>query len=331
MDEQTLNLRKTLRRAGLSDQAVEAAWPVWWSDAASESSSARAELRFTLARRLGLSPQSLSGDRVEFVWKDNTRFKHLSKEDEFQQAALSSFGIAIGRSLIKGTPPSRNLAGLMPDMLRQAVRRNRAFVDLAGLLAVCWGLGVPVVHLRIFPLSSKGMHAMVVKVDERYAILLGRDAQYPAPIAFTLAHEMGHVALGHLQKSDAVIDMGDPAEAKEADDEEKEADEFALQLLTGEPRPDIQTNIERFGAQQLAAAVLEAGPSRGIEPGTLALCIAYKTDKWPIAAAALKHIYKEGKPVWQEVNAVARRELDWDSLGSDASDYLHAVMAISDA
>jgi hypothetical protein len=327
VDDQSAKLRRELRRAGLSDQAVDAAWPLWWSDAASESGSARAELRFTLARRLGLSPQSLSGDRVEFVWKD-ARFKNLSKEDEQQQAALSSFGIAIGRSLIKGTPSGPNLLGMEADKLRQAILANRAFVDFSGLLALCWGLGVPVVHLRVFPLSSKGMHAMVVKIDDRYAILLGRDAQYPAPIAFTLAHEIGHVSLGHLQKNDAFIDMEDPAEASESDKEEREADQFSLQLLTGQAEPDIQTNIDSFGALQLAKAVLDVGPTRGIEPGTLALCLAYRTSKWPVANASLKHIYEAAKPVWQEVNSIANKELNWSALGEDASDYLHAVMAI---
>ncbi len=36
---------------------------------------------------------------------------------------------------------------------------------------------------------------MVVNADGRFAILLGRDASYPAPVAFTLAHELGHVML----------------------------------------------------------------------------------------------------------------------------------------
>ena len=172
MDERTAKLRKELKRAGLSDRAIEAAWPLWWSESASSSASATAELRFTLARRLGLSPQSLSGDRVEFVWKENSRFKHLTKEEESQRAALSSFGIAIGRILVRGVRPNSSLPGVLPDQLREAVLSGREFVDLQGLLAICWGLGIPVVHLKVFPLTSKGMHAMVVKVADRFAILL---------------------------------------------------------------------------------------------------------------------------------------------------------------
>lgn len=77
MDKEASALRRRLRQAGLSDPAINAAWPAWWSDAATVSRSARVELRFALARNLGLSPKSLLGDRVEFVWKDEARFKHL--------------------------------------------------------------------------------------------------------------------------------------------------------------------------------------------------------------------------------------------------------------
>ena len=43
------------------------------------------------------------------------------------------------------------------------------------------------------------MNGMLVQVGHRFAILLARDANYPAPIAFYLAHELGHAALGHTK------------------------------------------------------------------------------------------------------------------------------------
>jgi hypothetical protein len=331
LDTDTDKLRRDLKRAGLSEQAIEAAWPAWWSDAAATSRSAQAELRFTLARRLGLSAKSLSGDRVEFVWKDVARFKHLSNEDEAQQAALTSFGRAIGHLLLQATPGDMDLAAIVPEELRETVLSKRAFVDLPGLLATCWAVGVPVIYLRVFPLAAKAMHAMVVKAAGRYAILLGRDAQYPAPVAFALAHELGHAVLGHLATADALVDLTDPAEEDDEDDEETSADRFALALLTGQAKPDIKTNIDRFGARQLAEAVLTAGPARGIEPGTLALCLAYRTKKWATASKALRYIYVEQKPVWREINSVAENQLDWDALPADGAEYLRTVMAIGDA
>lgn len=285
----------------------------------------RAELRFALARRLGLEPKPLLGERVEFVWNDEARFKHLSAQDDAQKAALTSFGMSVGRLLLRATP-----AGLTDiitaEALRAAILTGSPFVDLQSLLGTCWALRIPVVYLRVFPLEAKSMHAMVVGIDGRFAVLLSRDAAYPAPVAFTLAHELGHIMLGHLAGAPALVDLEDPALARDGDEQEDEADRFALTLLTGSPEPDIHTDLDSFNAPTLAAAVLRAAGEYAVEPGTLALCLAHVRRAWPVAMSALGFIYGERKPAWREVNGVADGELDWDLLGDEAAYYLHKVM-----
>jgi Zn-dependent peptidase ImmA (M78 family) len=322
-DDRTLIER--LRSAGISRAAIRAAWPLWWNEEAASSSSGRAELRFALARRLGLEPKPLLGERVEFVWNDEARFKHLSTEDAAQRAALTSFGMSLGRALLRATPgPPIDRVGA--EDLREAILRGSSFVDLNSVIATCWALGVPVIHLRVFPLETKSMYAMVVALEGRFAILLGRDAGYPAPIAFALAHELGHVMLGHLADAPALVDLEDPATARDGDEQEAEADRFALTLLTGSPNPDIRTNLEHFNAPTLAKAVLDAADRYAVEPGTLALCLAYRRNAWPVAMSSLRFIYSERKPAWREINGIADRELDWDALGDEAAGYLRNVM-----
>jgi Zn-dependent peptidase ImmA (M78 family) len=315
-----------LRRAGFSRAAIRAAWPSWWNKEAAKSPSGRSELRFALARRLGLSPKSLLGERVEFIWNDEARFKHLTTQDAAQKAALTSFGMSIGRLLLRATPhvPLKTIAGA--TALREAILAKRPFVDLNALLGTCWALGIPVIHLRVFALEAKRIHAMVVTIDGRFAILLGRDASYPAPVAFTLAHEIGHVMLGHLADAPALVDLEDPATARDADEQEADADRFALTLLTGTPEAKITTSLDRFNAPTLAHAVLKAAPEYRIEPGTLALCLAYRRSMWPVAMAALRFVYSERKPTWREVNEVADMYLAWDELGDESGHYLRTVM-----
>ncbi|WP_336944351.1 ImmA/IrrE family metallo-endopeptidase [Sphingomonas panni] len=330
MADDKKSLIDSLRKAGLSAAAITAAWPSWWTEEAEESPSGRAELRFALARRLGLEPRPLLGERVEFVWNDEAKFKHLNAQDEAQRAALTSFGMSIGRLLLRATP-AQVTAAAPADILREAILVGNAYVDLNSLVATCWTLGIPVIYLRVFPLDTKSMHAMVVRSDGRFAILLGRDATYPAPVAFTLAHELGHAMLGHLDGAPALIDLEDPALAHDGDDQEDEADRFALTLLTGSPDPDIQTNLDRFNAPTLARAVLDVARQYRIEPGTLALCVAHRTRAWPVAMSALKFIYAEPKPAWREVNGIADRMIVWDDLGDDAALYLRNVMIGGDA
>jgi hypothetical protein len=318
-------LIERLREAGLSSAAIQAAWPSWWSDEAEGSPSCRAELRFALARRLGLEPKPLLGERVEFVWNDEAKFKHLSTEDMRQKAAITSFGMSIGHLLLRATPATRTKA-VSAESLREAILGSSRYVDLSSLVATCWALRIPVLYLRIFPLEAKSMHAMVVKSEGRHAILLGRDSSYPAPVAFTLAHELGHIMLEHLDQSPALVDLKDPGKARDGDLQEDEADRFALTLLTGSPDPDIQTSVSRFNAPTLARAVLNAAPHHQVEPGTLALCLAHRRRAWPVAISALSFIYSDRKPAWREVNGVADGELQWDELSEDGAEFLRSVM-----
>lgn len=332
MDVDAKKLRKKLRQSGLSNRVIDAAWPDWWSDESNASPSARAELCFAVARKLGLSPKSLLDERVEFVWRDHARFKHVTAESVAEREALGSFGVSIGRHLIAMTRSSADAGSIAAEALRRAVLSGSEFVDLKSLLSTCWAIGVPVVHLRVFPLPAKSMHAMVVRADGRYAVLLGKDANYPAPISFTLAHEIGHMMLNHLTEGGAIVDLGDPgSDDGRTDAEEVAADRYALSLLTGSEAPVIQPDTDDFGAWKLAMAVLDAGPRNRIEPGTLALCYAYQSNDWPKGMASLRHIYRVAKPVWQEVNGIASRELDWSAISDDTADYVRTIMGLAHA
>jgi hypothetical protein len=324
-------LRRKLKQSGLSDRIIEAVWPDWWSAEANKSVSARTELCFAVARKLGLSPTSLLDERVEFVWRDRARFKHVTAETAAEQGALGSFGVSVGRYLLSMMSAEPPLLIAAAD-LRELILGGGGYVDLTSLLSTCWALGVPVIHLRIFPLRAKSMHAMIVRIDGRYAILLGKDSNYPAPAAFTLAHEIGHLMLGHLSDGAAIVDLDDPGkEPQNGDAEELSADEYALTTLTGSPQPVITVQGDGFGARSLAAAVLEAGPAVRVEPGTLALCFAYQTRDWPTGMASLRHIYQEPKPVWKEVNQIANTQLNWSAVSDDTADYLRIVMGLGDA
>jgi hypothetical protein len=324
------NLIQQLRESGLSKQAIEAAWPSWWSDAAETSPSARAELRFAIARSLGLSPRSLIGERVDFVWRDKARFKNLDQgTSDFERAALNSFGMATGGLLLRGTALGEGLLGLSALGLREAILSGGQ-VDLLGILSTCWGTGVPVAHLSVSPLPKKAMHAMVVSCGGRHAVLLSRKASYPALTAFTLAHEIGHIALGHVPADDMLVDADDPSGVAAGDEEEEEANKYALELLLGDSNPDIQVNIENFNSAELADAVLRIAPAYGIEPGTLALVVAKRYDAWPVAMAAMRFIYKQPMQVARVVNSIAINELDFGSFGEDGAEFMHRILGSED-
>lgn len=318
----------------MSPAAVDAVWPAWWSDEAESSASARAELRFGVSRRLGIDPRSLLGadEEPRFLWGGGeARFKNLSDATEIERTGLTSFGRAVAAVLLQATPDQpQGIRATRAGALRDAILAGgRQFVDLPSLLTLCWGVGVPVAYLRVFPWAAKRMAAMTVRVGDRSAILLGRDSDYPAPVAFHLAHEIGHIGLDHLSPGEAIVNVDPPDGALDpADEEEGAADRFALELLTG--RPDLEvTEAESSAAATpggLAKVVRQEGPRLQIEPGTLALCFGYSTQNWKAAFGALKAIYAQPSPAWRAVNEVASSQLERSAVPADASRFLTTVL-----
>src|SRR5581483_2507637 len=298
------------------------------------SSSARADLAFTVARGLGLDPASLMrGDAPRFLWRAEARFKHVANEGDLELAGITSFGRSVAAALVSATPEGPALPTTSPAGLRQWILANgRPYVDLGDLLALCWTVGIPVAYLRVFPWQRKRMAAMAAAVTTRSAILLAKDASYPPAITFYVAHELGHLLLGHLSVDRMIIDLGDPSVGITPgdDDEEQQADAFALELLTGAARPEVAVEGASANATRLAHAATEAAAARHIEPGVIAQVFGYATNNWEIATGALKVLYGEGRPIWADVNAVARRSLDLDLLPEEAARYLDAVLGAAE-
>lgn len=325
-------LRTRLKGFGISNSAISAAWPRWWSDEADASPSAQAELRFSVARRLGLDPRSLLEDREDprFLWREEARFKHLSGEGDVERAGITSFGRAVASVLVEAspTPAVTSVGALASDLRRQVLGSGRPYVDLLDLLSLAWSFGVPVIHLRVFPWAHKRMAAMTVRLGDRWVVLLGKDSGYPAPIAFYLAHELGHIALNHLAADRLIVDFEEVQPQTQADDEEERAaDEFALELLTGDPRPTVLPDVPgRRSARELARVALGSADALQIEPGVLAQCFGYSTGEWATATAALTHIYARSIPTWTVVNGVASGQLNLEGLPEDATDFLEVVL-----
>jgi hypothetical protein len=289
-------------------------------------------LRFGVARRLGLDPASLlADDEPRFVWREEARFKHLAAENDTEQAGIASFGRAVAAAL-SAVAPIAELSlqsGTAEEIRARLLASGRNYVALDNLVALSWSAGIPVVNLRVFPWPQKRMAAMTTRVGDRACILLAKDANYPPWIAFYLAHELAHVALDHVGADQALVDLdADSRLADENDDEERAADAWALELLTGHASPNVVSADGNASARELARVAQNSAASLGIEPGTLALCFGYSTGQWAIANASLQRIYPSPAPVWRAINAVASRQLALDELPLDALDFLWDVLEL---
>ena len=165
----------------------------------------------------------------------------------------------------------------------------------------------------------------------RHAILVARETGPPAQYMFHVAHELGHIALGHLDNSTAIIDAdprdqaNDPSELID-DAEEQAADNFAQELLTGNAQFHVDRGVgaTRGNAEELARLAMVSGMSLGVDPGHIVLSFANATNEWALAMAAIKLIPDQVEKTSHLVNEVL-----WSQLGLGAEgqslDFLRAV------
>lgn len=314
----------------MTARAIDAAWPAWWSEEASTSPAASAELRFTLARRLGLSAQSLLDDRPVFLWRDEARYKSLTASIH-EQEAIASFGVSLARLLITAAPEPEGTLRNDPREIRGAMLQSEAVVSFNSVVALAWAFGIPVVFATILPTQNKRMQAMSVRVDGRFAIIVGRRYTHRAHAAYAVAHELAHCLLGHLDDTSTIVELDDPVRvgASSRDDEEFAADRFALELLTGSPRPEIEASQPTYSATQLAHAAMVASQQYHVDPGVLALCLGHVTGRWRQTFGALKIIPPGREDMGAILNVQASTQLDRGSLSSDGREYLDRALGWS--
>ena len=326
--------------AGLSKALVAAALPDWWTVEESRSASARTMVSMLLARRLSLDPESLLDDNVPvgFLHTGPVKFKHMKLGPGERRDALIAFSKGIGRTLISAMPadlPQRPAPADPLELRRILFASGSQFISFGDVLNACWSLGIPVLHLRLFPARTKGVTAITVRQGDRHAILVARESGPDAQYMFHVAHELGHIALGHLKDVTAIVDADptDPANHADElvdDDEERAADAYAQALLSGNSNFQVTpSNGLGFGtAHELAQRALQAGPQLGIDPGHIVMTYGYTTGAWPTAMAAAKLLPQQPDKPGSLVNKVLWGQINSTDIEPSTLAYLEAVAPV---
>jgi transcriptional regulator with XRE-family HTH domain/Zn-dependent peptidase ImmA (M78 family) len=114
------------------------------------------------------------------------------------------------------------------DDIRRALAMDRETVSLAKLVAYAWDCGVAIVPLRV----TGGFHGAVWRIEGRCVVVLKQVTALEARWIFDLLHELGHVARGHVQAEDTVIES-QPIAENSSSQIETEANEWAQGVLFG--------------------------------------------------------------------------------------------------
>jgi hypothetical protein len=329
-------LYQTVEKLGLTRAQVRRILPRWWAPEVETSADGVAELAMHLSRRLSLDLAALLVGEVKpkgAVTK--LAFKHQSNIDPTSLSAASFIASSLAQAVLAAsTAPCKSLSR-NPDELQALVRQSGSIVGFDALLALCWEHGIPVIPLPNLPVGVRKMDGAALRVGERPVIVIARRKSSRAWLSFILAHEIAHIALGHIDAGSTIIDVSLQEAATYAaessgDAQEREADAFALQLMGG---TGVAHEVARWDASasavELAVAGRTGGTRLGVEPGHLILRHAFASKRWPEAVAALRFL-SEDMDAERAILGQLRSNVDMDLVADDLQDLVSQVTGWND-
>jgi transcriptional regulator with XRE-family HTH domain len=207
---------------------------------------------------------------------------------------------------------SLTLRGLPSDgrAVNVEARDDTGRVTLGSLAAWAWNRGVAVV-----PMAGRGdFSAAVWNGSARPVIVLKESRELAVYWLFDLAHELAHLALGHVGQA-GLVDVDSPAPSVgSSDSTEQAANDFALEILLPNHAELLQeVRREARGSHlRFKGAVASVADAAQVSPGLLGMIAAYALtevgqdkDRWG-SATNLARPDGAGR---QQIQRVARQFL----------------------
>ena len=303
--------------------------PSWITDEVLSDDSASSEIAAILAKRLGLRPSPLFSPtpHVETLRRRDTKYKRSIPNRSKNLVAATSVAVAVAESVAAACTtvftPLPSSAAELRQWLLSSFPGN--WLSLRNLLLACWSSGVPVVYLAELGDGVSKMDGMVVEAMGRPVVVLSKASGLWAWQLFILAHEVGHIALGHVETDEILIDeeIGSSSYAMEDGDlDERAADAFAIELLNGRPDATYQISESQVNASTLAEAAFQYGKAHQVDPGHIVLNYAHKSKAWGLGVAAANILQGTQPPAADVINEAMWRYIDAEALPDDTVEFL---------
>jgi len=176
---------------------------------------------------------------------------------------------------------------------------------------------------------------MVTFVEGRPVIVLMKQEAHPDWMLFILAHEVGHIACGHLEPVDgaAVVDEHVEDGAGIVDAQEDDANAFAADLLVGDHGQLQFTKLIK--AEPMADEAIKFGRRYSISPGHAILNAAKHSSKtdlnlYPLARKTLNALKEKLQlaDAHQTSREFLNSHLNFDDIKIDSVEFLEKIRAI---
>lgn len=324
-----------MKDAGYPKKFVETMLPEWWDNRLLETSSGILQFALFAKQRFGLEVK-FSEDGSLQVTDDTVqvRFKHRKGTSQDDLTVVKNLGKAVASIVKYTTPEYRPLPSNAMELREIALGySNNGSISFEALLQVCWTYGIPVFFLDKIPRSAKRMTGMVVNQSGNPTILLGFRHDHRSRQLFVLAHELAHILLGHVGANALLIDndldfvedtLVDQSAAS-IDDEERQADRFALEVIRGVRELSFDTVFDE--PSELAMFALEEGGRYGIDSGHIITSYAFDTLDWPTANSAMKFMTEPDGAI-NLIREKFKNNANFDQVSEETADYLDSLQGL---
>ncbi len=301
----------------------ENALPSWWDEELDNKSMAVLECSGYIASRFGIDLESLlsKDEPLRFNLRYDTKF--LQRSDNISNVV---YGLASHIASIVAYGNEIDFASLPNnvDEIRKEILVNHKTINLASLVDYCWHKGIPVVHFNRFPKNKNKFDGMIQWHLKSPVIVICVDYKDSAQLAFTLAHELGHLALGHLTQG---FLMDKKIKFDSDDREEIEANDFAIKLLLDNCDNCLE-HKKIYNNQQLieySQEIVSKNPT--IDISSVILNYGWHSKNWDFAIETLNSLYPDDNGQIL-INEYLANQLNWDNFDDNIYEYLEKALGV---
>lgn len=306
--------------------------PYWWDDELNNSQGAIQQVLISIAKSIGLDIKSVLNTAEPLRFKNSICcYKHASNKEQHELAAATAIVQSLANTVANITVNEYSFIQNPQTIRNNFLNEGKLCVDFKSLVGYCWQHGIPVLYLPELPVTKK-MDAVVVDVNGRPVISLTKKHKHESELLFLIAHEMGHIFHRHLTNGQTLIDTG-VNKLNELDEQEKQANAFAIELLTGSE--DTQFHSYLLTAEVLAQEAKKESLESKVDAGHIVLNWAHTVQNmhnknaWGSAKGALNILYP--KPNWENyVKTQLCKNIDEDKANEDQLEYLYRLAKIEE-
>jgi Zn-dependent peptidase ImmA (M78 family) len=307
--------------------------PEWWSDEMAVTDAGYARGLGIISSHLGIGLQQLWDDSAQLCVPSfgRTNFKLNANRTESDVSWTKCVALSAARLVVQAIRVDYKPLPKAKKMREEILAAGADYVTLPALLAYLWGHGVPVLFVQKKPAKSKLMDGVVATIDGRPVIVLSKRKSLNSLLLFILAHETGHIVRGHLNDQPVLVDSHiDRSEDK--DQQEREANQSALEALTGSPNIQFLHDDKYIDAEALAKIARNTALETQIDPAVIVQNFAWgriqqgapKEVMYALATKASTIIEGDKSPVGL-IQQVFLKHIDRAELSAEDDEFLMNV------